>query len=261
MKLFVALLVAVLSFLATGCGMVLEATKSSLSGIKISSPAAREIGFRAESHKLIIKNRLGLAAGIFINGKDSRLELYPNEDLVFTSSWEPFAQAEMTIVLAFRDGDGSYSGFTARTFNAGSYAQSEAWTIFAADVTRFGQRLAESPDAPEFEPRVRQLRLPREWFSGTTYFSLINDTEGKLRVTTNGSVRTGALAPGEVYTVRTRDWSSSSRWGGRQPVIVQAEGWDKTGLYLGICERSFYPSSNGVRSQFEAVAPSSLYRR
>ena len=261
MRTFVVVLLSALSFFTTGCGVVIEATKSSLSGIKISSPVVDQLGFRAESHKLIIKNRLSLTAGIIINGYNSKLELYPNEDLVFTSSWEPFVNAEMTIVLVFRETDGSYGGYAEKTFNSGSFAQSEAWTLFASDITCYGQRLAESDDAPEFEPRVRQFRLPREWFNGTSFFGMINDTQGELRVTTNGSVRTETLAPGEVYTVRTRDWSSSSRWGNRQPVIIQLEGWDDDGRYIGICERHFYPTSDGVRSQFEAVAPSSLYRR
>lgn len=261
MRTFVIALVAVLSFFSAGCAMVVETTKSTLSGISISSPAARQLGLRAETHRLIIRNRLHLMSNVVINGKTSDIKFYPNEDIVFSNNFEPFHSAEISIVLVFHEADGSYAGFTEKTFSSGSFARSEAWTIFASNVTRFGERLSESDDAPEFEPRVRQFRLPREWFNGTTYLGLINDTAGKLRATTNGSVVTEALSPGEVYTVRTRDWSSSSRWGNRQPVIVQLEGWDKAGRYLGICERSFYSSSRGVRSQTEAVSPSSLRRR
>lgn len=261
MKNFVVALAAILSFFSAGCGMVLETTKSTLSGISVSSPAANQLGWRTETHRLILKNRLHLVGDVMVNGKNSNTQLYPNEDLVFVSSFEPFHQAEISLALIFREADGSYAGYATRTFSSGSFARSEAWTIFASDVTYRGRRLARSPDAPEFEPRVRQLRLPREWFNGTTYAGFINDTAGKLRVTTNGAVRANSLAPGEVYAVRTRDWSSSSRWGGRQPVIVQLESWDDEGYYMGICERELYPVSHGVRSQMEAVGPQSFRRR
>ncbi len=261
MSIFSRVFVLFFAVILGGCGTIIEATKSSLSGISIESPVARQLGWRAETHRLIFKNRLHLSADIIVNGKVSGIQIYPNEDITFANNFEPFHSAEISIVLIFRETDGAYGGYAERTFNAGSFARSEAWTIFASDVTRFGRRLSESADAPEFEPRTRQFRLPREWFNGTTFFGVINDTEGKLRVTTNGSVRTDALAPGEMYTVRTRDWSSSSRWGGRQPVIVQLEGWDEDGRYQGICERQFYPASHGVRSQTEAISSRSFRRR
>ena len=261
MKIFARAFVVFFAIILAGCGTVLEATKSSLSGIKVSSPVTRQVGLRAETHRLIIKNRLHLMSSVAINGKTSDIKLYPNEDVVFSNNFEPFHSAEVSIVLIFREADGSYAGYAEKVFASGSFARSEAWTVFASDVTFLGERLSESDDAPEFEPRVRQFRLPREWFNGTTFYILINDTKGKLRTTTNGAVRTDALAPGEIYTVRTRDWSPSSRWGGHQPVIIQLEGWDKTGHYLGICERSFSPSSRGVRSHLEAVNPNDLRRR
>lgn len=250
------------SLLSTGCYTLVEATKSSLSGIKVSSPVARGLGFREEVHRVIIKNRLHLAGTVYVNGDRKDLQVYPNEDLVFTSVFEPFSTAYVSIILVFHEPGGEYAGFTARVFNGSAFARSEAWTIFASDVTYLGRRLAESPDAPEFEPRIKTARLPREWFSGTGRLSVVNDTDGKLRVATNGSVRTEDFAPGEIYTVRTRDFSSpSSRWGGRQPVIVQAEAWDETGRYRGIFEREFYPPSYGSSSWVEAVSPSSFHRR
>jgi hypothetical protein len=262
MNRFVVLFVLTVSFFSTGCYTVVEATKSSLSGIKASSPVARGLGFREETHRVIIKNRLHLAANVFVNGDRKDFQIYPNEDLVFTSVFEPFNTAFVSVVLVFHEPDGEYAGFTARVFNGSAFSRSEAWTIFAGDVTYLGRRLAESPDAPEFEPRVKTARLPREWFSGTGRLSVVNDTDGRLRVTTNGSVRTEDFAPGEIYTVRTRDFSSpSSRWGGRQPVIVQAEAWDENGRYRGIFEREFYPPSYGSQSWVESVNPSALRRR
>lgn len=250
------------SLISTGCYTLTEATKSSLSGIKVSSPVARGLGFREDAHRVIIKNRLHLAATVFVNGDEKDVQIYPNGDLVFTSIFEPFSTAYISVILVFHEPGGEYGGYAARVFDGSSFARSETWTIFPGDVTRFGRRLQESEDAPEFEPSVRIARLPREWFSGTGRLSIVNDTPGKLRITTNGSVRTEDFAPGEIYTVRTRDFSSgSSRWGGRQPVIIQAEAWDKNGKYLGIFEREFYPPSYGSFSQAEAVAPYALRRR
>lgn len=263
MDRFLAFLVIASSLLSTGCYTLVEATKSSFSGIRVSSPVARNIGFREEAHRIIIKNRLHLVADVFINGGAKGIKIHPNEDLVFSNGYEPFSTAFVSFVLVFREPDGEYGGYTSRVFNSSSFARSEAWTIFAEDVTRLGRRLVESDDAPEFEPRVRTFRLPREWWSGTGRMSLVNDTGGRLRVTTNGSVRTVDFAPGEIYTVRTRDLSSrSSRWGGRrQPVIVQAEAWDEYGKYLGIYQREFYPPTHGSQSWVDVVSPRSLRRR
>lgn len=261
MNRFLSLAVAIFSLFSTACGTVLEATKSSLSGIKVSSPAARSLGFREEAHRVIIKNRLHLVATVFVNGTNTGETIYSNGDLVFASVFEPFNSAYVSVILVFHEADGEYGGYAARVFNSSAVARSEAWTVFASDVTYLGKRLDESPDAPEFEPKVRKVRLPREWFSGTGRMSLINDTAGKLRVTTNGSVRSEDFAPGEIYTVRTRDFSSSSRWGGRQQVIIQAESWAEDGRYLGICQREFSPPSQGAHAWVESVSPSSLRRR
>lgn len=262
MDRFFAVLVLFASLVSTGCYTLVEATKSSLSGIKVGSPVARGIGFREEAHRVIIKNRLHLAATVFVNGNETNLKIYPNGDLIFTSIFEPFNAAYVSVILVFHEPGGEYGGYIARVFDGSSFARSETWTIFPGDVTRFGRRLRESEDAPEFEPKVRTARLPREWFSGTGRLSLVNDTPGKIRITTNGSLRTEDFAPGEIYTVRTRDFSSgSSRWGGRQPVIVQAEAWDENGKYLGIFKREFYPPSYGSFSQAEAVTPHALRRQ
>ncbi len=261
MNVFARVSALFFSLILAGCGTIIEATKSSLSEIKVSSPVARELGFREETHRVIIKNRLHLAATVFVNGDSKGIQIYPNGDLVFASIFEPFNASYVSVILVFHESDGEYGGYVSRVFDGSAFARSEAWTIFPGDVTKFGARLEESEDAPEFEPKVTTARLPREWFSGTGRLSVVNDTPGRLRVTTNGSLRTEDFAPGEIYTVRTRDFSASSRWGGRQPVIVQAEAWDDDGKYLGIFQREFYPPSYGSYSQTEAVSPSALRRR
>ena len=125
MKIFARAFVVFFAIILAGCGTVLEATKSSLSGIKVSSPVTRQVGLRAETHRLIIKNRLHLMSSVAINGKTSDIKLYPNEDVVFSNNFEPFHSAEVSIVLIFREADGSYAGYAEKVFASGSFAGSE----------------------------------------------------------------------------------------------------------------------------------------
>ena len=259
MNRFVVVLVALFSVVLTGCGTIIEATKSSFSQIRVSSPIVRQSGFREETHRIIARNPLHLVGSLFVNGNPTDVRLYPNGSINFVSKFEPHRNAKVSMIFVFKDENKKYAGHVKKVFDAGHFARSESWTIFAQDVIYGGQRLAESEDAPEFQSSTQTVRLPREWFSGTAILAVINDIpDNKAEITTNGEERMSLVA-GEIYVVKTKNFSSSSRWGGPQPVLVQADVWDKQ--YTGYREWKLTPSSFGVHSRVEAISPNSLRRR
>lgn len=239
-------LFVVLLPLLTGC-----AEMSSF--VQVSSPALQNFGVRKAEYVFQITNTTGYLGDVIAFGKKVD-QIYPGETLVARNLYQPLSQCGVALAVVFHDEDQNYAGVAYRVVEAGAYAQSMAWIIREADVTRLGVRLLKPPSAKSiYEPRERRFVLPNGIFNGETWKQIVNDSPSKLRVLVNGGLR-ATLKTGEVYALRIRALYP----GYNQPTLITIFGLNDSEEQTGTAEYQLYPQSSGISASQEIVSPYSL---
>lgn len=245
-KFTLATLVLTCSALLTGC--------AELNGfVQFSSPMAQSVGFRSQEQAIMVTNTTQLVGDMVAFGKKFG-EIYPNETVVAATSYEPLGQNQIPFAIVFHDSEGRYSGVATRTLDVGSYAQSTSWIVREGDVVRFGERLNKpAVSAPVYAPASRRVKLPREWFNGTTWKQFVNDGRSELRIVVNGQPRAN-IKTGEVYALQARMLYERQT----QPVMITIFGFAPDGRQAGTYETQLWPQNSGVSASQEVLSPGSL---
>lgn len=217
------------SALLTGCGGIIRVN----------------LGCQAELTQ-VINNNLPFGGDLVAYGKKFG-EISPKETLVDQRCPSVLGQNQVPVVLLLRDANNQAIGVVPRILEMGSYAQSNEWTINWGDVIWLVR--PPTPLLPAVEPPSRAIKIPTEWFSGTTWKQFVNVRRDPIRIFVNGRLE-AVLRSGDVFAYPVQVVYPGIRV---QQTLVSVRGQN------GAARFEIWPQNEGVGASQEVIGPYSLH--
>lgn len=277
-NLAVTTIVAILTFGFFNNPMSVEAgilknlgqiVSTSISQIKIESPAGKKMGFKIEGNHMELTNGTPFIVAYFAGDKHT-ITLWPGEIAyaeigaeLLGLNWEPLNQKVPVIARAYLNEDhlsqGRYLGYGGKVMNFSSQSpRTETWTVKISDFrTPDGHNLGNAaayPSLPIKTPRTQKVKVSRESWNATSLVQVVNNSFFEGNIFIDGQFR-ATLQPGEIYFLRARELH-----GYRGKTLSVHMAFSENGIFEGTFTGVFQVPSSGIVAKQFLVGPQNIRR-
>ena len=242
-------------------GEIAGVVVTSISQIRVESPALQQLGYNFQGHDLGVTNGTPFYAKIVIYDEEVAY-LGPGDVVRDTRYWEPLSPQIPILALVYQDRAGTkYLGCASEvlTLSSGGSSRSLNWTIRISDIEGpDGRSLYWSyvPTYPQAEVRLASYSVdfPREDWNATAFVQVVNNSYFQGTVRIDGRERC-FLGSTDIYTFVGRQV-----YGDRGREITVEVVFTDQGRFVGTWNRSFSVPTSGVRAYQFIVDPRDIRR-
>lgn len=248
---------------------VKQIINTSLSAVKVDSPAAKRLGLDLNGNRMSVISAVPFYGRVYVYDEEVAI-ISPGESLegligqkLLFLKWEPLDPQIPILVKFYFDTEdmsrGKPIGFAHKILNFRSQnPRSQTWIIRTSDIVGpDGNRLksSQTPIFPLAHANTWTLEMdyPREDWNATAVIQVANNTHFNLSIALNGKFRE-EIKPGEIYFLRGQEILGSGQQASMQFTF------SSKGFIMGTAERQFRIPGKGVHAYQFVMSPSDIRR-
>lgn len=238
--------------------------ETSLSAVKMESPALKNLGLDLNGSRLSVISAVPFYGRVYVYDKEVAL-ISPGESIegaigqeFLGLKWEPLNPQVPVLIKYYLDGAdlsrGKHLGFASRVFSFQSQnPRSQSWIVRLQDVKTADGNQVRNGQTPVYtlakaSHQTLKVDYPRENWNAIAVVQVANNTHFDLNIAVGGHFRY-TLRPGEIYVFRGREVLERGQQASLQFTFSSSD------YIMGTAERQFSIPSNGIRAYQFVLGP------